>query len=194
MGQALTIASSGLFALGLLAAPLLAGGQELAIGHLETSDDSGGINWLFFHCQQSDPVLRCAIFQTLIMRESGNCTVVNDYSEATFNWNNVTQTWILQEGPTGPCGRISIGTLERDRDTPKYWKYTERKINTKSDGYMTPRMKQTQPSRHLTKSCVLRPRIVPEWLQATVSQECAESTASTELTSTSCPKPLRRCS
>ena len=136
MGQALTIASSGLFALGLLAAPLLAGGQELAIGHLETSDDSGGINWLFFHCQQSDPVLRCAIFQTLIMRESGNCTVVNDYSEATFNWNNVTQTWILQEGPTGPCGRISIGTLERDRDTPKYWKYTERKINTKSDGVL----------------------------------------------------------
>lgn len=124
-----------LFALGILLAPLGAMSQELRIGHLETANDTG-INWLFFHCNQGGSTLNCSVFQTLIFTnmEPATCSVANDYSDMTFRWNQTTQAWISQESPTGPCGRISIGTLERDPGARQFWKYTEKKITTKPDG------------------------------------------------------------
>ena len=42
--------------------------QELNIGHLEATDDSG-INWQYYACKQSDKTLHCDIAQTFINRE-----------------------------------------------------------------------------------------------------------------------------
>jgi len=125
----------------LMVFPIGANSQEIRIGHLETADDIG-INWLFFHCNQAGNTLKCSIFQTLIFKpgpsdmvhEPATCSVGNDYSESVFKWNQATQNWISQEGPTGPCGRINIGILERDPQSSQYWKYTEKKITTKPDG------------------------------------------------------------
>ena len=220
---------SPFFALFILLMPFGAMAQELRIGHLETADDIG-INWLFYHCNQSGQVLNCSVFQTLIMhqllpskrneeiqkwmkgdpvknfvqyfadtcknmaqiksmilqsqrtgrgadgrpvdarqlddykkmmdaidaacrdtntetvrrfaelitdQEIATCTVFNDYSDETFNWNQATQAWVSQEGPIGPCGRITIGTLEHDPASKlSWWKYTLKKINTKPDGVL----------------------------------------------------------
>lgn len=46
--------------------PHYANSQELRIGHLETLDDRRGLNWLFFHCNQSGETLTCDVFQSLI--------------------------------------------------------------------------------------------------------------------------------
>src|SRR5690349_14944166 len=112
--------------LAALVVPGVVSSQEIQIGHLETPDDTGGINWLFFHCNQARQTLKCTVFQTLILTtlKPATCSVHNDYSEVAFKWNQPTQNWIFQEGPIGPCGRISIGTLEHDPQQPQFWKYT----------------------------------------------------------------------
>src|SRR5258708_39722653 len=115
---------SYLVALSVLLASFAAQSQEVRIGHLETANDTG-INWLFFHCSQAGSALRCAVFQTLMItnQEPATCSVMNDFSEMAFTWNPATQSWLSREGPTGPCGRISIGTLERDPGAKQFWKY-----------------------------------------------------------------------
>jgi len=63
------------------------------------------------------------------------CKVHNEWSKMIFSWNAATNAWVLQEGPTGPCGMMNIGTLERDPTSKlKLWVYTEKKIRTKPDG------------------------------------------------------------
>ena len=124
-----------LFSVYLLLTAFGANAQELRIGHLETADDTG-INWLFYHCNQNGQVLKCDVFQTLIFKnmEPMTCSVVNDHSEEIFTWNPPTQSWISQEGPTGPCGRITVGTLELDQESKRFWKYTMKKITTNQAG------------------------------------------------------------
>jgi hypothetical protein len=59
-------AITALFALVLLS--VSANAQQITFGHLETKDDVG-INWLYFHCNQTGQGLDCDVFQTLIMHE-----------------------------------------------------------------------------------------------------------------------------
>lgn len=71
--------------------------------------------------------------EVMVDQKIATCTVLDDYSHMRFSWNGQTNAWVSQEGPGGPCGRISIATFERDGSTP-FWKYTEKKITTKPDG------------------------------------------------------------
>jgi hypothetical protein len=226
------------FVFGFLAIALVsqAEAQELRIGHLEATDDPGGINWVFFHCEQKDSVLECDMFQTLIQHELSQdqraayvnesmrddplklltdkgfcegmaatmdamrtgkwkdgrpvsrapvqsillvfgaadqacrnpnlntarqffeamadqkmktCKVLNDYSHSSFKWNSSNQSWVFQNGPSGPCAIIATGTLERDRNANSaasklaaesglagFWLYTERHIYTNRSGVL----------------------------------------------------------
>src|SRR5712664_1798480 len=126
---------SAVLAICLLLASFAAWAQAIRIGHLETADDIG-INWLFFHCNQMGQTLNCTVFQTLIFtdKNSSKWSGINDYSEIAFTWNQATQSWISRESPVGPCGRITIGTLEHDPSAKQFWRYTEKKITTKPEG------------------------------------------------------------
>jgi hypothetical protein len=61
------------------------------------------------------------------------CRVVNNYSHINFSFDPTTQMWLSKEGPTGPCGSISVATLERDKKSP-FWLYTEKVIWTNPAG------------------------------------------------------------
>jgi hypothetical protein len=229
------------FAVGFLMILLASSGlraQELRIGHLEATDDPGGIDWAFFHCEQSSQILECDVFQTLIHHElsadqraeyidksmqdgpteqftdkqfcggiaaakrgfedaiktgkgadgrpvsqrqahegllifdavdqacrspnlntarrafevmadqkTRTCKVLNDYSHTRFTWNAPTQSWVFQSGPSGPCGTVIVGTLERDKNAngsasrlattigaAGFWLYIERHIFTNRNG------------------------------------------------------------
>jgi len=119
----------------LAMASSIAAAQEVRIGHLEATNDAG-INWLFFHCYQSGSFMDCSIVQTLIFVDpkSSTCSVVNDYSESKFSYGEAIQAWTSKEGPTGTCGRVSVGTLAHDPSERRFWIYTERKFNTNPDG------------------------------------------------------------
>lgn len=126
---------SALVAIFMSLIPMAGSCQELRVGHLETANDAG-VNWLYFHCNQAGPLLRCAVFQTLIFTniEARTCSVLNDFSEADFTWNEQANAWVSREGPIGPCGRINVGTLRRDPDAQTFWVYTEKRITTRSSG------------------------------------------------------------
>jgi hypothetical protein len=63
------------------------------------------------------------------------CEVVNEFSQAEFRWNETTQSWMSQEGPIGPCGRVNIGILERDKSSNSgFWLYTRKHITTNPKG------------------------------------------------------------
>lgn len=126
-----------LLALCLTFVPFASHSQEIRIGHLETADDKGP-NWLFYHCVQAEQRLICNAFQTLIFREanSSTCNVLNDHSRQTFTWNQAANSWTSREGPSGPCGRLSNGTLDHDPSSPKFWRYVERKTTTKPEGIL----------------------------------------------------------
>jgi hypothetical protein len=204
--------------------------QELAIGHLETSDDTG-INWLNFNCNQNASRLSCEVFQTLIMHKvegsnrdsevqkqmTGNvvqdfqnafgetcknidqltemirktvetgigmdgrkvnreqaldgkayfdnladacrhtdlktvrkfvetnidkdvhtCRVVNSHSHIDFSYEPSTKTWVSNEGPSGVCGSITAGILEKDpKSKSNFWLYTEKVIRTIPGGILS---------------------------------------------------------
>jgi len=236
------LANEAAFALAFIALVIAspdARSQELRIGHLEATDDPGGINWAFFHCQQNGQVMECDVFQTLIHHELSpdqraeyinksmqddlkqftdkrfcdsvsavkristdavktgkgadgrpislgqaqatvlvmgaaddacrnpnlttarhafeamddqkmkTCKVLNDYSHSQFKWNLPTQSWIFQSGPTGSCGIVIVGTLERDKNADSsasklatatgaagFWLYTERHMYTDRSGVL----------------------------------------------------------
>jgi hypothetical protein len=73
--------------------------------------------------------------ETLADQKIKTCEVVNDFSQTQFRWNETTQSWMYQEGPIGPCGRVNIGILERDKSSNSlFWLYTEKHITTNPKG------------------------------------------------------------
>jgi hypothetical protein len=52
--------------------------EEVRIGHLETSDDTG-INWLYFRCYKPNAMqMRCDVFQTLIYKKKSEAEIEAD--------------------------------------------------------------------------------------------------------------------
>src|SRR5580704_2220505 len=75
------------------------------------------------------------VVETMTDQKLKTCEAVNEFSQAQFKWNDKTQSWITQEGPTGPCGRITIGDLEQDKSNNSgFWLYTEKHITTNPKG------------------------------------------------------------
>ena len=66
-----------------------------------------------------------------------NCKIHNSWSKMIFTWDAGTNTWTLHEGPNGPCGSITIGTLEKDKSSKNiFWVYREKHIFTIPDGQL----------------------------------------------------------
>jgi hypothetical protein len=126
-----------LFAVCLLLASSVAVAQEIRVGHMETAEDIG-ISWLYLNCTQAGSKLKCTTFQTLIFAETktASCKVFNDLFEMAFTWNHSTQSWNSSDGPTGPCGTVNTGVLEPDPSAKQFWRYTEKKVNTKPGGVL----------------------------------------------------------
>jgi len=64
------------------------------------------------------------------------CRVINNYSRMTFSWDTATGMWLSKEGPIGPCGSVSIATLEKDKNAPLFWLYTEKTLWMNPDGQL----------------------------------------------------------
>jgi hypothetical protein len=89
-------------------------------------------------CQSPTAINIRRVFELMTDKKIKTCKVVNDYSRMQFKWNEATQSWISQEGPGGPCGTVSIGTLERDKSSSaQFWLYTEKKIRTNPSGTLS---------------------------------------------------------
>jgi hypothetical protein len=84
-------------------------------------------------CKNPTRDVAAKFFKLMMERESRTCKVHNDHSQSAFTWNYQTESWTTQEGPTGPCGTIVIGTLTQD---PKnhYWHYVEKHLRTNPKG------------------------------------------------------------
>jgi hypothetical protein len=75
------------------------------------------------------------VFEITTDKKIKTCEVINEFSQAQFKWNESTQSWMTQEGPNGPCGRVTIGNLERDKSNNSgFWLYTEKHITTNPKG------------------------------------------------------------
>lgn len=74
-----------------------------------------------------------AFFKENIDREKRSCKVHNDHSWETFAYDRQTDSWISREGPSGPCGTVTIGTLTQD---PKnhFWSYVLRQLRLNPKG------------------------------------------------------------
>jgi hypothetical protein len=79
-------------------------------------------------------------------RKIKTCRVSNFYSKIEFRWNEQTQKWFSQEGPSGPCGAIRISSLETDKEAKlggvtlgtaknsSFWLYTQKRLFTNLNG------------------------------------------------------------
>jgi hypothetical protein len=57
--------------------------EEVRIGHLETSDDTG-INWLYFRCERPTATqMRCDLFNTLIYKKKSDAEIDADLKQLT---------------------------------------------------------------------------------------------------------------
>jgi hypothetical protein len=86
-------------------------------------------------CANPNLVTIRRVYETMADQKIKTCEAVNEFSQAQFRWNETTQSWINQEGPIGPCGRVNIGILERDKSSNSgFWLYTEKHITTNPTG------------------------------------------------------------
>lgn len=82
-------------------------------------------------------------------RKIRTCKVTNFYWKEEFKWNEQTQKWISQHGPSGPCGVILIGTLATDKEAKlggvtlgsaknsKFWLYNQKRLYTNPSGHLS---------------------------------------------------------
>src|SRR5262249_44710128 len=84
-------------------------------------------------CQNPTPSTVRHFADVMIDQDVKTCIVTNDYSREVFHWNEATRAWISQDGPTGPCGTVQIGT-QHDDSAPQFWKYTETTVRTNPSG------------------------------------------------------------
>src|SRR5579863_2419697 len=103
------------------------------------------------------------VMEILTDREIKTCRVLNFYSKMEFHWNEQTQNWISQEGPSGSCGTITISTLEADKDPtpggPKlgsarnsyFWLYVQKRLFTNPSGQLANGLECSKLSEHVTK-------------------------------------------
>jgi hypothetical protein len=75
-----------------------------------------------------------AAFAHMLDDESLTCTIHNDHSHSKFVYDKDTDSWMTKEGPTGPCGAMNIGMLQRDKNMSSFWKYTEKRIKLNKTG------------------------------------------------------------
>lgn len=75
------------------------------------------------------------LFVDLTKRQAHTCKVHNSYSKSTFTFNPQTNSWISQDGPTGPCGTIQIGSLTQDPKN-RFWSYVEKTLRTNFNGVL----------------------------------------------------------
>jgi hypothetical protein len=73
-------------------------------------------------------------------RKIRTCKVLNLYSKMQFKWNEQTQNWISQEGPSGPCGTVNISTLKQEKplgfNANVFWSFTEKRLFTNPSGVL----------------------------------------------------------
>ena len=69
------------------------------------------------------------------------CHFKNYSSRRSFTLNGSSGQYLSNLGPDTPCGRMSIGTLERDQSVSEplrkgeaFWKFTDRSITTNASG------------------------------------------------------------
>jgi hypothetical protein len=67
-------------------------------------------------------------------QQLSTCKVHSGYFKSIYSFNSQTNSWISQEGPTGPCGTIQIGTLTQDKNT--FWSYVEKTLRTNPNGVL----------------------------------------------------------
>jgi hypothetical protein len=84
-------------------------------------------------CKKPTPENAARFFKSMLEQDQRTCKVHNDYSQSEYTWNPQTNSWTTQEGPTGPCGTVTVGTLTQDPKT-RFWSYVEKKLHTSPKG------------------------------------------------------------
>lgn len=74
------------------------------------------------------------VIEVFTDRKIRTCKVLNLYSKIQFKWNEQTQNWISQEGPSGSCGTVNISTLKQDK--PRLWFYAQKRVFTNPSGVL----------------------------------------------------------
>jgi hypothetical protein len=91
------------------------------------------------------------VFEMLTDRKIRTCKVLNLYSKIQFKWNEQTQNWISQEGPSGSCGTVNISTLKQDKPLGSvFWVYTQKRIFTNPSGVLANGVACSKFSEQLT--------------------------------------------
>lgn len=82
-------------------------------------------------CKRMDQKTIRKFIEAMIDKDIHTCREVNMFSHIDFSYEPATKTWVSNEGPSGVCGTITAGILERDlKSSSNFWLYTEKVIRT----------------------------------------------------------------
>jgi hypothetical protein len=80
-------------------------------------------------CKHTDAKTIQKFIETMTDKDIHTCREVDSFSHIDFSYEPTTKTWVSNEGPSGVCGTITAGILEKDHNL-NFWLYTEKVIRT----------------------------------------------------------------
>ncbi len=63
-------------------------------------------------------------------RDSRTCRVVSHQFSMRFRRVQQSNTWTSNDGPDGPCGAITVASMEQEPQSPMLWNYVQKRVIT----------------------------------------------------------------
>jgi hypothetical protein len=63
-------------------------------------------------------------------RDSRSCLVSSHNFSMRFRRVQQSSTWTSNDGPDGPCGAITVASMEQDLQNPIFWNYVQKRVVT----------------------------------------------------------------
>lgn len=63
-------------------------------------------------------------------RDSRSCRVSSNDFSMRFRRVQRSNTWTSNDGPNGPCGTITVASMEQDPQEPMFWNYVQKRVVT----------------------------------------------------------------
>jgi hypothetical protein len=119
------------------AAPAGANVEKLqSLSDFEKSDMLKMYDLVVTFCQNRNADTAGRLAAITFDRDSRTCRVSSNSFSMRFRRVQQSNTWTSNDGPDGPCGAITVATMEQDPQHPIFWNYVQKRVVTNPSSWM----------------------------------------------------------
>jgi hypothetical protein len=101
-----------------------------ALSTVEKDDLLRMSDTLVVFCQNHNADTAGRLAAVTFDRDSRSCVVSSHNFSMRFRRVQQSNTWTSNDGPDGPCGAITVASMEQDPKYPTFWNYVQKRVVT----------------------------------------------------------------